>query len=172
MTPIVSSWFSPALGTIKFNFDTLFTSSTKEAFSGVVARNSTGLIMAACLLHHFDVIDFFIAEARACEDAVNFAIELDFRFIHVEGDSLKVINKILSSSIDHSLIRPIIFYIKTKLGIFEKSLSLTSVDKGMRQLMYSPRPIAVSNFPYTGLKEHRWKSNEWPFVISESRFKL
>ncbi|KAK8504228.1 hypothetical protein V6N12_044773 [Hibiscus sabdariffa] len=37
MTPIVSSWFSPAL------------------------------------------------EARACEDAVNFAIELDFRFIHVEG---------------------------------------------------------------------------------------
>ncbi|KAK8700344.1 hypothetical protein V6N13_018743 [Hibiscus sabdariffa] len=88
MTPIVSSWFSSASCAIKFNFDTSFTSSTKEAFSGVVARNSTGLIMAACLLHHSDVNDFFIAKARACEDAVNFAIELGFRSIHGEGDSL------------------------------------------------------------------------------------
>ncbi|KAK8562687.1 hypothetical protein V6N12_010758 [Hibiscus sabdariffa] len=132
MTPIVSSWFSSASCAIKFNFDTSFTSSTKEAFSGVVARNSTGLIMAACLLHHSDVNDFFIAKARACEDAVNFAIELGFR----------------------------------------KSHSLTSVGKEMRQLMYSPRPIVVSSFPDTGLKKHRWKSNEWPSVISESRFKL
>ncbi|KAK8653045.1 hypothetical protein V6N13_127065 [Hibiscus sabdariffa] len=115
-----SSWSSPASGIIKFNFDTAFILSKKEAFSGVIARNSPGLILAACILPHVVIDDAFIAEARACEAVVNFTIELGFRAIHVEGDSLAVIKKLISPKNDKSIIRPIISDIQSKLGFFEK----------------------------------------------------
>ncbi|KAK8561650.1 hypothetical protein V6N13_149187 [Hibiscus sabdariffa] len=115
-----SSWSPPASGIIKFNFDTSFILSKKEAFSGIIARNSSGLIMEACILPHVATDDAFIAEARACEATVNFAIELGFKTIHVEGDSLTVIKKMISPKNDKSIIRPIIFDIQSKLGFFEK----------------------------------------------------
>ncbi|KAK8687808.1 hypothetical protein V6N13_086604 [Hibiscus sabdariffa] len=115
-----SSWSPPAQGIIKFNFDTSLTIATKEAYPGVIARNSQGLIMDACVLHHSAVNDAFIAEARACEAAVNFAIELGFRSIHVEGDSLSVIKKLSSLYVDKSIISLIISDIKYKLIFFEK----------------------------------------------------
>ncbi|KAK8595894.1 hypothetical protein V6N12_064401 [Hibiscus sabdariffa] len=89
-----SSWSPPAPGIIKINFDTSFVSDKREAFSRIIARNSLA--------------------------AVNFAIELGFRSIHVEGDSLTVIKKLSSSSSDKSIIRPIISDIKSKLVFFEK----------------------------------------------------
>ncbi|KAL4272913.1 hypothetical protein GQ457_13G017030 [Hibiscus cannabinus] len=113
-------WSLPASGIIKINFDTSFLSSTKEAFSGIVARNSTGLIMAACIIPHSDVNDAFVAEAKACESAVLFAIELGFKSVQVEGDSLTVIRKFSSGSLDKSIIQPIITDIKAKLHLFEK----------------------------------------------------
>ncbi|KAK8556712.1 hypothetical protein V6N13_064724 [Hibiscus sabdariffa] len=79
---ITSIWSPPAPGIIKFNFDTSFNSPTKEAFSGIIARNSSGLNMAVCLIHHSGINDAFIAEAKACESVVNSTIELGFRSIH------------------------------------------------------------------------------------------
>ncbi|KAK8663631.1 hypothetical protein V6N13_083440 [Hibiscus sabdariffa] len=113
-------WSPPASGIIKINFDTSFLSSTKEAFSGVFARNSTGLIMVACIISHPDVNDAFVAEAKACESAVLFAIELGFKIVQLEGDSLTVIRKFSSDSLDKSIIQPIITDIKAKLQLFEK----------------------------------------------------
>ncbi|KAK8978599.1 hypothetical protein V6N11_055586 [Hibiscus sabdariffa] len=49
LPPVPAKWSPPASGTIKINFDSSFLSATKEAFSGVIARNSSGLIMAACI---------------------------------------------------------------------------------------------------------------------------
>ncbi|KAK8563481.1 hypothetical protein V6N13_006324 [Hibiscus sabdariffa] len=76
--------------------------------------------MAACVILHYVVNDAFIAEARACEAAVNFAMELGFMSIHVEGDSLTVIKKLSSLSNDKPIIRPIISDIKSKLTFFKK----------------------------------------------------
>ncbi|KAL4284008.1 hypothetical protein GQ457_16G028620 [Hibiscus cannabinus] len=117
---VPSRWSLPASGIIKINFDTSFLSSTKEAFSGIVARNSTGLIMAACIIPHSDVNDAFVAEEKACESAVLFAIELGFKSVQVEGDSLTVIRKFSSGSLDKSIIQQIITDIKAKLHLFEK----------------------------------------------------
>ncbi|KAL4311864.1 hypothetical protein GQ457_01G034310 [Hibiscus cannabinus] len=117
---VPSRWSLPASGIIKINFDTSFLSSTKEAFSGIVARNSTGLIMATCIIPHSDVNDAFVAEAKACESAVLFTIELGFKSVQVEGDSLTVIRKFSSDSLDKSIIQPIITDIKAKLHLFEK----------------------------------------------------
>ncbi|KAK8526666.1 hypothetical protein V6N13_025796 [Hibiscus sabdariffa] len=58
--------------------------------------------------------------AKACESAVLFAIELGFKFVQVEGDSLTVIRKLSSDSLDKSIIQPIIIDIKAKLQLFEK----------------------------------------------------
>ncbi|KAL4366884.1 hypothetical protein GQ457_05G001920 [Hibiscus cannabinus] len=117
---VPSRWSLPASGIIKINFDTSFLSSTKEAISGIVARDSTGLIMAACIIPHSDVNDAFVAEVKACESAVLFAIELGFKSVQVEGDSLTVIRKFSSGSLDKSIIQPIITDIKAKLHLFEK----------------------------------------------------
>ncbi|KAL4334864.1 hypothetical protein GQ457_07G036340 [Hibiscus cannabinus] len=118
--PPPSSWSPPAPGIIKINFGTSFVSDKREAFTGIIARNSLGLIMAACILPLSAINDAFIAEAKACEAAITFAIELGFRSIQVEGDSLAVIKKLSSSSSDKSIIRPIISDIKSTLVLFEK----------------------------------------------------
>ncbi|KAK8568710.1 hypothetical protein V6N13_106605 [Hibiscus sabdariffa] len=43
--------------------------------------------MVVYLIPHSDVNDAFIVEVKTCESTVNFAIELGFMFVHVEGDS-------------------------------------------------------------------------------------
>ncbi|KAK8556731.1 hypothetical protein V6N12_003126 [Hibiscus sabdariffa] len=73
-----------------------------------------GLIMAASTYQHFAVTYSFIAEAKACEIAISFAIELGFRKIQVEGDSLSAIKKILSEVADKSILSPIVCDIKSK----------------------------------------------------------
>ncbi|KAL4280660.1 hypothetical protein GQ457_03G022750 [Hibiscus cannabinus] len=64
--------------------------------------------MAACTYPHMRVADAFMAEAMACEQAVTFAIELGFRSVQVEGDSLSVIKKLVSAAPDKSILSPII----------------------------------------------------------------
>ncbi|KAK8493194.1 hypothetical protein V6N11_062920 [Hibiscus sabdariffa] len=108
------------MGIIKLNFDASLNLSDKSSVSGIIARNSLGHIKAACAFAHTPIDNVFVAEAMACADAINFAIDLGFRSIQMEGDSLTVIKKLVSPSIDRSIISPIILDIKSKLGFFEK----------------------------------------------------
>ncbi|MBA0871480.1 hypothetical protein Goshw_026292 [Gossypium schwendimanii] len=52
---------------------------TKSSISGVLIKNSLGLIMAACTYPHYGIADAFVAKAQACEQAINFAVELGFK---------------------------------------------------------------------------------------------
>ncbi|KAK8708169.1 hypothetical protein V6N13_059214 [Hibiscus sabdariffa] len=70
-------------------------------------ENSHGLIMAACASHHSNV-----AEAIACKQAVQFAKELRFSNVVVEGDSLTMFKKINSCAPDRSVVASIVFDIK------------------------------------------------------------
>ncbi|KAK9005803.1 hypothetical protein V6N11_043223 [Hibiscus sabdariffa] len=81
---------------------------SKPPDEGIIAHDSQGLIMAACTYPHSRVADAFTAKAMACERAVIFAIDLGFRSIHVEGDSLTIIKKLTSATLDKSTIIPII----------------------------------------------------------------
>ncbi|KAL4384743.1 hypothetical protein GQ457_15G002920 [Hibiscus cannabinus] len=105
--------------------------------------------MAACILPLSAINDAFIAEAKACEAAVTFAIELGFRSIQVEGDSLTVIKKLSSSSSDKSIIRPIISDIKSTLVFFEK-ITFSHVGRRgneaahMHRRMWSKLPFVTS----------------------------
>ncbi|KAK8507490.1 hypothetical protein V6N13_141512 [Hibiscus sabdariffa] len=120
ISTIHAAWSPPEMGIIKLNFDASLNLSDKSSVSGIIARNSLGHIKAACAFAHTPIDNVFVAEAMACADAINFAIDLGFRSIQMEGNSLTVIKKLVSPSIDRSIISPIILDIKSKLGFFEK----------------------------------------------------
>jgi len=66
-----------------------------------------GLILGACTYPYTDVADAFVAEARACERALLFAIDMGFRLVILEGDSLTIIKKLTTVKEDRSILRPI-----------------------------------------------------------------
>ncbi|MBA0693033.1 hypothetical protein Goari_010547, partial [Gossypium aridum] len=62
--------------------------------------------MSACTYPYKGVGNIFVAEAKACERALLFAIEIGFRKIILEGDSLSIIKKFKSEE-DRLILRPI-----------------------------------------------------------------
>ncbi|KAK8631533.1 hypothetical protein V6N13_028316 [Hibiscus sabdariffa] len=107
-----SSWQAPCGSVVKFNFGAAFDPNSRSATTGVVGRNSLGLIVAACSFPHRGVADASVAEAYACRQAVLFAKELGFSRVIVEGESLSVIKKLNSDVSDRSIICPIVHDIK------------------------------------------------------------
>lgn len=111
-------WQPPATGLIKLSFDAAYSSRTHTPVSGVLARNEIGRIMGAGIFPHSMVADPFVAEARACDCAVRLALDLGFRCVVFEGDSLTVIRKLCRGEEDRSLLAPIIGDIRAALGVF------------------------------------------------------
>ncbi|KAA3472112.1 reverse transcriptase [Gossypium australe] len=137
-------WKPPLPGIIKLNFDASFVNATNSAIVGVVGRNDRGLIMGACTYQINDAADAFVAESRACERAILFAIDMGFRKIMVEGDSLTVIKKIRAELDDRSVIRPIIRNIRM-------------LAKGFEQISFSFIPRKGNRVAHTLAAEgHRW----------------
>ncbi|KAK8989033.1 hypothetical protein V6N11_030401 [Hibiscus sabdariffa] len=111
-TSIFSRRIAPSYPAIKFNFDSAFNQQSSFAISGAIGRNSEGLILAACAIPHSNVPDAFVAEALACQQAVQFAKDVGFSNVIIEGDSRTVIKKINDGTHDHSIIAPIMADIK------------------------------------------------------------
>ncbi|MBA0770548.1 hypothetical protein Gotri_019170 [Gossypium trilobum] len=72
-------WRPPKSGVIKLNFDASFASNTNFSISAVLANDLEGQIMGACTYPLLDVADAFVAEAKACERALYFALAMGFR---------------------------------------------------------------------------------------------
>ncbi|MBA0811109.1 hypothetical protein Gohar_003040, partial [Gossypium harknessii] len=79
-----------------------------------------GQIMGACSYPLLDVAYAFVAEARACERALCFALDMGFRKVVLEGDSLTVIKKLNSNIVDRSVLSPISQHIQVLAGSFEE----------------------------------------------------
>ncbi|KAK5770423.1 hypothetical protein PVK06_046573 [Gossypium arboreum] len=71
-----------------------------------------GLIIGACTYPHFNIADAFVAEAQFYEQAVRFAQELGFQRIQIEGDSLMIIKRLHSCTVDRSVLGPNVVDIK------------------------------------------------------------
>lgn len=91
-----SVWKPPDNDTIKINFDASFNRITRSSISGIIARDKEGLPMAACTFPWDNILDPFMAEARACLQAIVMAEELGFQDVCVEGDALTIIRKLNS----------------------------------------------------------------------------
>lgn len=106
-------WRPPEAGVIKLNFDVTFLCETRLATTTVLARDLKGEIVAAETYLFEDVVDAFVAEARACERVLLLACEMGFRHLIVEGDSLTIIKSIKKNEEDKSVLRPITQHIST-----------------------------------------------------------
>ncbi|KAG8474149.1 hypothetical protein CXB51_033836 [Gossypium anomalum] len=113
-------WQPPISGFIKLNFDASFLDNSKISISAVLARDEEGQILGACTYPIADVADAFVAEARACERALYFALDMGFRNLIVEGDSLTVIKKLISNKMDRFILSPISQNIHFLERFFEK----------------------------------------------------
>ncbi|KAK5786457.1 hypothetical protein PVK06_041094 [Gossypium arboreum] len=96
----------------------------KTSIAAVLARNHEGKILGACTYPSQDIVNAFVAEARACERALSFALEMGFQCLQLEGDSLSIIKKLKSKMEDRSVLRPIIQSIHILLRQFEKAVYL------------------------------------------------
>lgn len=74
--------------------------------------------MGSCVVPHTFVVDPFVAEARACESAILFAMDLGFCHVPIEGDSLTVIKKLRFAVVDRSVLGPIVHDILVNKGYF------------------------------------------------------
>lgn len=89
---------------IKLNFDASYNQQYCTSYSGVVARNIEGRVMALCTYLWENVLDPTVAEVRACFQAVAFAEDLDFSEVCLEGDKLTVIKKLSTAWNERSVI--------------------------------------------------------------------
>ncbi|KAH1065449.1 hypothetical protein J1N35_030436 [Gossypium stocksii] len=84
-----------------------------EYFRDRIARDSSGEIIGLETYLFTDVCDACVAEARACERALRFASVKGYHRIAVEGDSLTVIKHIKNKNKDRSVLRALIYQIRS-----------------------------------------------------------
>ncbi|XP_038711874.1 uncharacterized protein LOC120006075 [Tripterygium wilfordii] len=89
-------WLPPPEGIIKVNWDAGINVAVQKSGFRVVIRDHLGVLMAAKCSSRPIALDPTVAEAEAALLAVEFAMELGFRHIILEGDSLAVVEDILN----------------------------------------------------------------------------
>ncbi|KAK8975405.1 hypothetical protein V6N11_057499 [Hibiscus sabdariffa] len=163
----IAHWQSPPVGTVKTNFDAGFNSSNKSSVSGIIIRDSEGLVLASSTYPNNFISDPEVAEACACEQAVALTAELGFRRAIIEGDAISVISKMKSTKSDRSHISPIVHnvqYLKTgfvSLTFNFVRRSLNSVAHSLAQLDWSfpMRMVWIEEAPHEVdalLSSDRW----------------
>ncbi|KAK8517307.1 hypothetical protein V6N13_092587 [Hibiscus sabdariffa] len=105
---------------LKVNFTPVFDKVKLSSVSGIIIRNHEGMLMTVGTFLSSFISDPCVAEAKACEQAVDLAYELNFRRVVFEGDSPTVMRKLCSPANDMSLISMIIKNMKTKIESFDK----------------------------------------------------
>ncbi|PPD79188.1 hypothetical protein GOBAR_DD23884 [Gossypium barbadense] len=95
------AWQSPLKPFFRVNFDVGFY-ELQAASTGIIIRNSTGLIIGAVYPWNRYVSNASVAKALAGTQAFRFTQELGFLAIEFEGESLVVITKLRAACIDRS----------------------------------------------------------------------
>ncbi|GMJ04337.1 hypothetical protein HRI_004102900 [Hibiscus trionum] len=101
-------WQAPQNPEVKVNIDASFSLQQQKSWSGIIIRDAEGLILRAAHRLTSNIPTPFEAEAQALVHGLEFADDLGFHEIVVEGDSKSVINKMKSTELDRSKLRPYI----------------------------------------------------------------
>ena len=86
----------------KLNFDAAVLTDTSASSVGVIIRNDRGQVMVALSSKGLAVTNSKEAEVLACRQAMEFALDVGFSDLIVEGDDSNVIRSIVSAQIDWS----------------------------------------------------------------------
>ena len=96
------SWQPPEGLMYKLNFDALVFKDISASGVGVIIRNERGQVMAALSLKGLTVTDSEEAKVLACRQAMEFAIDVGFSDLIVEGDNSNFMRSIASAQSDWS----------------------------------------------------------------------
>ncbi|XP_022730181.1 uncharacterized protein LOC111285158 isoform X1 [Durio zibethinus] len=108
------TWNQPINGLYMVYFDGALDRKVNKGGIGLIIRNSEGDIMGASVASMERVIGpFVLVEANAAVRALDFAFEMGFQLIIIEGDALGVLKKLKSWEPEHSPIRPIMEQART-----------------------------------------------------------
>ncbi|KAG8500647.1 hypothetical protein CXB51_002640 [Gossypium anomalum] len=77
-TQVCDRWEPPEDNIVKVNFDATDQQNLNKVVSGIIIRNSEGLVMASCIYQRLNVTSLTMAKMRACLQVVVFADELGF----------------------------------------------------------------------------------------------
>ncbi|KAK8525899.1 hypothetical protein V6N12_020386 [Hibiscus sabdariffa] len=157
-------WIPPLSDAIKVNFDACFSSRYRTSFSGVVARNNGGYIMAVGTIPHHFVPSPEVAEAYACIDALMLARDAGFNSVIIEGDALTVINKANCREADRSVLRSLVKQIHSMRAFFI-SLTFSHVVRTCNAVAHL---LAREGRDFPGL---RFWAEEAPPSVEESALK-
>ena len=103
-----TSWQLPPQSVYKLNYDAVvFTNNTSSGFSAMI-RNSRGEVMAAMTAKGLAVQCSEEVELLACRKAVEFATDVGFTVLIVEGDSVNATRSIVSTKDNQSALRHIV----------------------------------------------------------------
>lgn len=113
-------WTAPLAPCIRVNFGAGFYRDLNASSSGAVIRNHMGMLMGSACFWREHIPSIVAAEALASLLAIQFACDLRFRQVEVEGDCAVVISKLNKTGLDHSEICAYISDAKTLAVSFEK----------------------------------------------------
>uniref|UniRef100_A0A7N2RFA1 Reverse transcriptase zinc-binding domain-containing protein n=1 Tax=Quercus lobata TaxID=97700 RepID=A0A7N2RFA1_QUELO len=97
-TSTVSRWCPPPNSRFKLNFDAAIFPDLKCSGIGAIIRNERGEVMGAMSAKEQQVLDSTEAEVLACRRALEFAIDIGFSELVIEGDSAQVLNSLRSTA--------------------------------------------------------------------------
>ncbi|XP_022762175.1 uncharacterized protein LOC111308119 [Durio zibethinus] len=101
-------WLRPTEGRVKVNFDGAFAKQDRKGGAGVVIRDHNGHVLGAAAIQIHAVNDPFQVESRAVVLSLQFAHEMGFTNIDLEGDCLTVVRSLKMTTMDLSPIGVII----------------------------------------------------------------
>ncbi|KAK5794638.1 hypothetical protein PVK06_035877 [Gossypium arboreum] len=100
----VKKWTHPPVQSVKTNFDGAFDEHNQKWASGIMVRNSEGLVLLSYTRIHHRVSSAFAAEALTCREETMIGIKMKWRETIIEGDSLSIIKKCKAKGYDKSYV--------------------------------------------------------------------
>jgi hypothetical protein len=89
--PRCVKWERPKEGFVKLNWDAAINRRSKRMGAGVIARDETGMVVAALSASRPSITDPATAEAIVAWMMADFCCKLGFRRVVLEGDSMEVV---------------------------------------------------------------------------------
>lgn len=102
MERVVSRWKPLDAPFVKFNFDAGFLGSEKWASRGIIIRENEGRILGACCHSNKYISNAFVAKALAGVQALQFAADLGFTRVILEGNARSVLSRLAVGGDDRS----------------------------------------------------------------------
>ncbi|MBA0765571.1 hypothetical protein Gotri_014740 [Gossypium trilobum] len=111
-------WKPPKPPSLKISFDAALQSYTKKSCMGIVGRNSERTVLGLRMIINNHVPTPLATEALACLQVIQMGLDMGFRDVVIERDSLTIVKKLHAQNEDGSVISAYITNAKSLSEIY------------------------------------------------------